>query len=113
MHKTFIVITQEAKKLDAKHLPVLRRYLQNNTDICLIPNIQCISYTLICENHIKPVGIFGNYLSKCPDIKRNRRPISLQTVPPCQRYKVKTYFSSVGLPCSKFPHLNKTLQNQI
>ena len=59
------------------------------------------SNTSICENYIKPVGIFGNYISKCPDIRRKRRPISFHRVPPGRSNKVKTYFSSVGSPCIK------------
>ena len=57
------------------------------------------SNTSICENYIKPVGIFGNHLSKCPDVKRKRRHISLLRVPPGRTNKVKTYFSSVGSSC--------------
>ena len=52
----------------------------------------------ICENCIKPVQIFGNHLSKCPDIKRKRRPISLHRVLPGRSSTVQHYFSSVGSP---------------
>ena len=48
---------------------------------------------------MKPVGIFGNNISKCPDIMRKRTPISLHWVPPVRRKKVKDYVSSVGSPC--------------
>ena len=56
----------------------------------------------ICENYLKPVGIFGNDMSKCPDIRRKRTPNSLHKVPPGRSNKIKTYFISVGSPCSKF-----------
>ena len=51
---------------------------------------------------MKPIGIFGSYLSKCQDIKIKRTPISLHRVrvPPGRSKKVKTYFSSVGSPCT-------------
>ena len=55
--------------------------------------------TSICENYIKPVEIFGDHISKCPDTRRKRRPISLHRVPPCRISKVKTNSSSVGSPC--------------
>ena len=58
------------------------------------------SNSSICESYIKPVGIFGNYLSKCLDIRIKRRPISLHRVPPGQSNKVKPYSISVGSPCS-------------
>ena len=51
---------------------------------------------------MKPVGIFGNHLSECPDIKRKGTPISIHRVPHGQSNKVKTYFSSVGSPCSTY-----------
>ena len=46
---------------------------------------------------MKPVGIFGNNISKCPDIMRKRTPISPHRV---QSNKVKDYVSSVGSPCN-------------
>ena len=52
----------------------------------------CAPISSICESYIKPVGIFGNYTWKSPDIRRKRRPISLHKVPPGQSNKV----SSVG-----------------
>ena len=63
----------------------------------------------ISENHIKPVGIFGNYISKCPNIRRKRRPISLHRVLPGQSNKVKSYSSSVGSPCSLFSAVERFL----
>ena len=57
------------------------------------------SDTSICENCIKHVENFGNHISKCPDIRRKRRPISLHRVSHGQSNKVKTYLSSVGSPC--------------
>ena len=48
---------------------------------------------------MKPIGIFGNNISKCPDIMRKRTPISPHRVPPVRSNKVKDYFSSVGSPC--------------
>ena len=48
---------------------------------------------------MKPVGIFGNNISKCPDIMRKRTPFSLHRVPPVRSNKVKDYVSSVGSPC--------------
>ena len=50
---------------------------------------------------MKPVGIFGNNISKCPDIMRKGTPISPHRVPPVRSNKVKDYFSSVGSPCSQ------------
>ena len=49
----------------------LWRYLQNNNDVCLILNFICISNLSIkipskCENYLKLVGTYGNYISKCP-----------------------------------------------
>ena len=64
----------------------------------------------ISENHIKPVGIFGNCISKCPNIRRKRRPISLHRVLPGQSNKVKSYSSSVGSPCSVFFSLLRFLE---
>ena len=58
------------------------------------------SNSSICESYIKPIGIFVNYISKCPDIRRKRRPLSLHRVPPGQSNKDKTYSSSVGSPCT-------------
>ena len=58
------------------------------------------SNTSICENYINPVGIFGNHLSKCPDIGRKRGPISIHRMPPRRSYKVKDYISSAGSPCT-------------
>ena len=52
---------------------------------------------------MKPVGIFGNYISKCPDIMGKRTPISPHRVPPVQSNKVKDYSSSVGSPCNMRP----------
>ena len=63
---------------------------------------------------MKPVGIFGNNISKCPDIMRKRTPISLHRVPPVRSNKVKDYVSSVGSPCTtklKF-HILFYIQNQ-
>ena len=48
---------------------------------------------------MKPVWIFGNNISKFPDIMRKRTPISLHRVPPVRSNKVKDYISSVGSPC--------------
>ena len=48
---------------------------------------------------MKPVGIFGNNISKCPDVMRKRTPISPHRVPPVPSNKVKDYVSSVGSPC--------------
>ena len=48
---------------------------------------------------MKPVGIFGNNISKFQDIMRKRTPISLLRVPPIRSNKVKDYVSSVGSPC--------------
>ena len=28
-----------------------------------------------CENYIKPVEAYGNYISKCPDISENMVPL--------------------------------------
>ena len=64
--------------------------------------------TPICVNCIKPVGIFGNNISICPDIMRKRTPISLNRVPPVQRIKVKDYISSVGSPCIYDFNFNRT-----
>ena len=58
------------------------------------------SNSSICESYIKPVGIFGNDISKYLEIRRKRRPLSLHRVPPGQSNKDKTYFSSVGSPCT-------------
>ena len=63
------------------------------------------SNSSICESYIKPVGIFGNYISKCLDIRRKRRPISLHRVPPGRSNKVKTYSISVGSPCRSLTEL--------
>ena len=49
---------------------------------------------------MKPVGIFANIISKCPDIMRKRTPILLHRVPPVWSNKVKDYVSSVGSPCN-------------
>ena len=38
------------------------------------------SNSSICESYIKPVGIFGNHISKYPDIRRKIISISLQTI---------------------------------
>ena len=57
----------------------------------------------ISENHIKPVGIFGNYISKCPDIRRKRRPISLHRgVPPGRSNKVKLISVELDHPVFDF-----------
>ena len=59
------------------------------------------SNSSICESYIKPIGVFGNYKSKCPEIRRKRRPISLYRVPPRQSNEAKDYISSVGSPCNE------------
>ena len=64
------------------------------------------SNTPICEKYIKPVGIFGNNISKCPDIMRKRTPISLHRVPPVRSNKVKDNVSSVGSPCMLVEKMN-------
>ena len=48
---------------------------------------------------MKPAGIFGNNISKCPDKIRKRTPISLHRVPPVWSNKVKDYVTSVGSSC--------------
>ena len=48
---------------------------------------------------MKPVRIFGNNISKCPDMMRKSTHISLHRVPPVRSNKVKDYISSVGSPC--------------
>ena len=63
------------------------------------------SNSSISESYIKPDGIFGNYMSKCPDIRRKRKPISLHRMLPGRSNKFKTYSISVGSPCTWF--LNK------
>ena len=50
---------------------------------------------------MKLFGIFGNNISKCPDIMKKRTPISLHRVPPVWSNKVKDYVSSVGSPVHK------------
>ena len=35
---------------------------------------------LNCENYIKPVGTYGKYISKCPDISENIAPLLVHTV---------------------------------
>ena len=80
------------------------------------------SNSSICENYIKPFGIFWNYISKCPYIRRKRIPISLHRVPAGRSNKVKTYSISVGSPCIilvypccwwcySFLAMTKTVQN--
>ena len=32
-----------------------------------------------CENYKKPVGVCGNYISKCPDISENMAPLLVHT----------------------------------
>ena len=51
---------------------------------------------------MNPVGIFGNNISKCPDIIRKRAPISPHRVPPVRSNKVKDYSSSVDHPVCRF-----------
>ena len=90
--------------------------MQNNTDVCLILNFLCIFTNTSpsknqSENYIIPAAIFGNQLSKCPDIQRKRRPISHFRVPPDWSNKVKTYFSSVGSPWQVAKVFRDTPQN--
>ena len=63
--------------------------------------IQALQHINLWRSYKTCRKIFGNYWSKCPDIKRIRRPISLQRVPPGRSNKAKTYFSSVGSPCTQ------------
>ena len=59
---------------------------------------------------MKPVGIFGNNISKCPDIMRKRTPISPHRVPPVRSNKVKDYVSLVGSPCTRIK--DKTIRRR-
>ena len=70
---------------------------------------QKYSYQIAMGENVTVSELSGgpNSISKCPNIRGKRAPISLQRVPSGWRNKVKPYFRSFGSPCSN----NRLKQN--